>query len=48
MFEDYLESPQSVADAQAWWNGLTDEDRVDVFMEHGPVTERVDAWEAER
>lgn len=47
VFEDYLEAA-AAADAMEWWNGLTDEDRVDVFVERGPVTERVDAWEAER
>lgn len=45
--EEYLET-QAPADAMAWWHGLTDEDRVDIFMETAPIDRHIDAWERER
>ena len=42
-WEQYLEDVAAI-DAMSWWNGLTDEERVDLFVDHGPAVDGCDEW----
>lgn len=43
-YEAYLESDQATDDARAWLNGLDDDTAFDLYEQHGPITDRFEAW----
>ncbi len=42
-FEAYLEHA-AAADATAWLESLSDDDKVDLFDNHGPLQDRYEDW----
>ena len=46
-WETYLEE-QAAADAMEWWHGITDDDRIDLFIADGQSDHKFNEWRRDR